>query len=188
MFSKKISESRAPEGVLITALHLLSLGLDICPSFSYDKSFDCKYSGLKSDSSMEFSPYEPPPLLSKATEKVHFGGADSGGISNRQSLISLLVLLMEKYSPEACGGAKESHLCNIGVLIRNLLKQFADLHHGCMYEVESLAPEILHRISSIQDSSTKEQTSSVTEAERRKLLARERQAAIMVQTYEYQLF
>jgi E3 ubiquitin-protein ligase UBR3 len=180
VFSEKMSESRAPEGVLITALHLLALGLDTCSLFSYDKSFDSRHSDVQSDSVMEPSAYEPPPLLSKATEKVQFGGIDSDGISNKQSLISLLVLLMKKYSPEALCVPRESHQCNVGVLIQGLLKTFADLHHGCMHEVESLAPQVLHRMLYAQDSLLEGQTSNVSEAERRKLLARERQAAIMV--------
>lgn len=185
VFSEKLSESRAPENVLITALHLLALGLDVCSMFAYRKGLEYKSGGfqVETTSSMQDA-QEPPPLLAYATERVYFGGVDVSDISNRQSLLSLLVLLMRRYSAtEAQGVARESHLCSMGTLIKSLLEKFSKLHNGCMYEIESLAPEILHRVSSCQDDkvdvANMTQKTCLSDVDRKKLVARERQAAVM---------
>eukprot|EP00250_Pteridium_aquilinum_P003618 c13921_g1_i1 orf=503-7018(-) len=185
VFSDKISESRAPENVLITALHLLALGLDVCSLFAYKKGSEYKSGSFQSETSSSVQDaQEPPPLLGNATERVYFGGVDDTEISNRQSLLSLLVLLMRRYGEnEVQGAAGESQLCSIGALIKSLLEKFSNLHSGCMYEIESLAPEILHRVSSRQDdeadSVTNAEKPGLSEADKKKLLIRERQAAVM---------
>ncbi|MCO5595657.1 hypothetical protein L7F22_049702 [Adiantum nelumboides] len=185
VFSEKISESRAPENLLITALHLLALGLDVCSLFAYRKGLDYKFSSFQSETGTSDT-QEPPPLLAHATERVYFGGVDNPEISNRQSLISLLVLLMRRFGndTEAHGTAGESTFSSIGALIKVLLEKFSNLHSGCMYQIECLAPEILHRVVlplnvKLELSKTSNQP-GLSEAERKKLLARERQAAVMV--------
>ncbi|MCO5559242.1 hypothetical protein L7F22_012837 [Adiantum nelumboides] len=76
VFSEKISESRAPENLLITALHLLALGLDVCSLFAYRKGLDYKFSSFQSETGTSDT-QEPPPLLAHATERVYFGGVDN---------------------------------------------------------------------------------------------------------------
>ncbi|MCO5559241.1 hypothetical protein L7F22_012836 [Adiantum nelumboides] len=84
---------------------------------------------------------------------------------------------------EAHGTAGESTFSSIGALIKVLLEKFSNLHSGCMYQIECLAPEILHRVVlplnvKLELSKTSNQP-GLSEAERKKLLARERQAAVM---------
>ncbi|KAH7292156.1 hypothetical protein KP509_29G053500 [Ceratopteris richardii] len=184
LFSTNLSESCAPEDVLITALHLLALALDICSLSACRKSLDYKVSTSHCETPNSDS-QELPPLLANATEYVLFKGVEYPGISNRQSLISMLVLLMQRYigdkgSLEAAG---EPQSCNIGVLIKNLLVKFSNLHKGCMQEIKSLAPEIVERMLPSKGDVSKEnirlEQSNLAEADKKKLLARERQAAIM---------
>ncbi|KAH7287171.1 hypothetical protein KP509_32G041800 [Ceratopteris richardii] len=184
VFSTNLSESCAPEDVLITALHLLALGLDICSLFSCRKSLDHKLSSPHCETS-KTDPQMFPPLLANATEYVLFRGVNCSGISNHQNLLSLLVLLMRRYfqDEEMLEARGEPQSCNIGVLIKDLLIKFSNLHSGCMEEIKSLAPEILQRDLPHKDDNFKAQNgfeqSDITEANKKKLLARERQAEIM---------
>lgn len=202
-FSISSSESRAPDGVLFTALHLLALGLDICSS-NTSKSTDIEndeislhrnkmstQSEQNETTSMEITSSNDQqkltPLLVYANEVVYVGGIDRPEVSNHQSLLSLLVWLMKKYENGSDQGidAEPNH-CNIAVLICNLLEKFAELHRGCMHEIEKLAPSILHHLlrrtgnySGVSGAGNPEMPSHPSDAEKKKALARKQQAAIM---------
>ncbi|XP_024515044.1 E3 ubiquitin-protein ligase PRT6 [Selaginella moellendorffii] len=180
-FSPNLSESRAPESLLFTALHLLSLGLDVCNTFANKSSAEAS-----SVSGPSISSVDRPPLLALAPEFVHVGGADGTQLFDRQSTLSLLVILMRKYI--ASEGAQliisETSQSNVGCFIKKLLHNFAELDRQCMYAIESLAPEILHRVST--DSSSKAEGTSqdelqaeLSDIEKKRAHARERQAAMM---------
>lgn len=204
VFSTSSSESRAPDGVLFTALHLLALGLDICSSntrkstdikndyeISMHRNKMCTQSEQSETMLMDITfsndQQQPPPLLAYANEVVYVGDIDRPDVSDHQSLLSLLVLLMKKYENGSDRGIDaESNHCNIVVLIRNLLEKFVELHQGCMHEIEKLAPSILHHLSmrsgnyrSVRGGGNPEMPSQPTDGEKKKALARERQAAIM---------
>ncbi|KAJ7515845.1 hypothetical protein O6H91_22G030900 [Diphasiastrum complanatum] len=197
-FSINSSESRAPENLLFTALHMLSLGLDICSMAPYKQDRTSKeecilrsYEHVQPELLAPYSNYtqEYPSLLARAVERVLVGGADGTVKPERQSLLSLLIMLMRKYRLAELGEKSNSdyYECNVGAFIRSLLQRFAELHRGCMYEIESLAPEILHRLSTV---SVKEKNENIiledneqpdrcSDADKRKLLARQRQAAML---------
>jgi hypothetical protein len=202
-FSESSSESRAPDGVLFTALHLLALGLDICSS-NTSKSTDiendeislhrnemCRESEKNETMLMDIAfsnnQQQPPPLLAYANEAVYVGGINRPDVSNHQSLLSLLVRLMKKYENGSDQGIDaESNHCNIAVLIRNLLEKFAKLHQGCMHEIEKLTPSIVHHLlmrsgnyPGVSGAGNPEMPSQPSDGEKKKALARERQAAIM---------
>lgn len=192
-FSDRSSDSRAPDGVLFTALHLLALGLDICSSIA-DQKIHLKNREIAVYGSRNNSPsgdneamlidsanfhdeQDSPPILAYANEAIDVGSTYRPEVSNHQSLLSLLLLLMQKYeSGTEQGISTDSSQCNVAVLIRNLLEKFAKLHHGCMREIEKLSPSIMHRLSM----NSEEVPTNLSDAERKRALARERQAAVMV--------
>eukprot|EP01018_Ginkgo_biloba_P034022 Gb_11947 [translate_table: standard] len=196
VFSENSSESRAPDGVLFTALHLLGLGLDIC-SLKTNKNVQngimlpttlSEQNDFTSiDARISCDNQEPPPLLDYAKEVVYVGGINKPGASKHQSMLSLLVLLMRKYeSGSEQGIAAESSHCNIASLIQSFLEKFAELHCGCMYEIEKLVPSIVHRLSlrgerhsAVKGSDNPETPSYPSDVEKKRALARERQAAVM---------
>jgi hypothetical protein len=167
-YAENLSNSRASEGMLFTALHLLALALDVCAAAAQNK--------------------ERPPLLVHAVERVFVRWADDTMMLERQSLLSLLVLLLRKFST---GNASrltvgEAGRYNVADLIRSLLVRFTQLSRECMYEIESLAPDIIHRLSgsgtsraSASGNTENKDEASVIDMEKRRVIARERQAAVM---------
>ncbi|KAL3679047.1 hypothetical protein R1sor_022003 [Riccia sorocarpa] len=217
-FSSHPGDSRATEGLLFTALHLLSLGLDVCSQASYkyvsdsnqtvtssQEAFDCSLPHSESPNSSMFAVFSPqrgspqeasevPSLLTRSVQRLFVGGNGSGSAAvtnERQSLLSLLVILLRKYGSGegVMGTAVEANQYGAGDLVRSLLLKFAELNRGCMYEIESMVPEILHRasaalnISPVSSSAAvdkeAEDKHGVSDAEKRKALARERQRAIL---------
>ncbi|KAJ0566829.1 putative E3 ubiquitin-protein ligase UBR1 [Helianthus annuus] len=120
-------ESRAPDGVLVTSLHLLSLALDIAQS-----QIQC---GGADDSI---------PLLAFAVEEVSTGIND--GYDN-QSLLSLLFLLMKINKKENVYNVVESGGFDLASFINNLLQKFAELDSGCSKKLQILAPEVVNVLS-----------------------------------------
>ncbi len=124
-----------------------------------------------------------------AVERVFVRWADDTMMLERQSLLSLLVLLLCKFST---GNASrltvgEAGRYNVADLIRSLLVRFTQLSRECMYEIESLAPDIIHRLSgsgtsraSASGNTETKDEASVIDMEKRRVIARERQAAVMV--------
>ncbi|KAL2613856.1 hypothetical protein R1flu_025548 [Riccia fluitans] len=216
-FSSRPGDSRATEGLLFTALHLVSLGLDICSQASYKyvndssrtvtsshEGVDCHLPHSESPNTSMFAVFSPqrssteeaseaPPLLTRSVQRLFVGGGGGGsaaGTTERQSLLSLLVILLRKYGSgeSVMGTVVEANQYSAGDLVKSLLLKFAELNRGCMYEIESMVPEILHRpsaalnissVSSLTVDKEAEDKQGVTDAEKRKAIARERQKAIL---------
>ncbi|XP_020524000.1 E3 ubiquitin-protein ligase PRT6 isoform X2 [Amborella trichopoda] len=182
-FSESSSASRAPDAVLLTALHLLSLGIDICLMLKQGNTSNCNGNNdlsITPDQEYAGTPCngEDPsfPLLSHACEEVEVGATHEPEVSNHQSLLSLSVLLIKKYTKENESGVLESNHCNIPSLMRSLLKKLAELDAGCMNELKHLAPEIVCHLSERSHNSS---DLVASDSERRKAMVRERQAAIL---------
>ncbi|XP_010452066.1 PREDICTED: E3 ubiquitin-protein ligase PRT6 isoform X2 [Camelina sativa] len=150
------AKSRAPDGVLITALHLLSLSLDICTQQRQSNSQDCCV-----ENSI--------PILELAGLEII--GTDQG--TEKQSLLSLLVSLMRTRMGDGLHQFQEAGSCNISSWIGNLLKKFSAIDSVCMNLLQSLAPEVVG-----QSGFDKVMSGSASD-EKRKAKAKERQAAIM---------
>ncbi|KAJ4704674.1 E3 ubiquitin-protein ligase PRT6-like [Melia azedarach] len=163
VFTDKSTDSRAPYGVILTALHLLALALDICSQKR--KSGD--QSGHLGKST---------PILDFAGEEIAEGLNYGAG---KQSLLSLLVSLMGMHKKESMDNFLEAGNCNLSSLIESLLKKFAEIDSRCMIKLQHLAPEIVSHLSQSLPRSNTSESSSTSESERRKAKARERQAAIL---------
>ncbi|XP_052173554.1 E3 ubiquitin-protein ligase PRT6 [Diospyros lotus] len=155
--------SRAPDAVLLTALHLLSLALDIC--FQQRESGDLFY--CSGDSV---------PILAFAGEEVC---VELNNRSAGQSLLSLLVSLMREYRKEKLGNSLEAGGYDLSSLVESLLNKFAELDSGCMTKLHKLAPEVINHLSRSGSSSSMDLGGSATEGDNRKAKARERQAAML---------
>ncbi|XP_059463127.1 E3 ubiquitin-protein ligase PRT6 isoform X2 [Corylus avellana] len=163
IFTDKGSESRAPHGVLLTALHLLSLALDIC--------YQQRESSDQSCSSMD-----EVPILTYSVEEIWEGlNYGAGG----QSLLSLLVFLMRMEKNENVNNFFDTSSCNLSSLIASILKKFAEIDSGCMAKLQQLAPEVVNCLSQSKPSSDTNISGSASDSEKRKAKARERQAAIL---------
>lgn len=183
--------------LLLHALHLLALALDVC------KAQDKSGGGRRVDVHSSATPFldlnpplhgfnnssgsnveDHPSLLIHCVERVAVGRVDATMMPEPQSMLSLLVLLLRK---RVSDGVDEVGSYGFGDLIKKLLRSFAELDRGCMHEIELLAPEILHRVSAdtipkvggVGDINFKDDI-SVSESDRRRAIARERQAAVMV--------
>ncbi|XP_074362573.1 E3 ubiquitin-protein ligase PRT6 isoform X3 [Apium graveolens] len=163
VFTDKSVASRAPDGVLVIALHLLSLAIDICYAW--------KESGEWSNTSVDSVP-----ILALAGEEIRTGTSTG---YNGHSLLSLLVSLMRIHRLENPENLVESGSLNLSSLIDNLLKKFAELDHGCMTRLQRFAPEVVNQLLQAKSNSDKSITASDSESDRRKAKARERQAAIL---------
>lgn len=159
VFTDKSAESRAPDGVLITALHLLSLALDIC-NLERKSGHLSPQKGICSQ------------LLGVAAEEIEVGWH---GESGRQSLLSLLVLLLRLQRKDNTGSFTEAGNFNIASLVEILLKNFAELDINCMTKLQQMAPEVVN----YRDDETLN-FNPASDTEKRKMKARERQAAILV--------
>lgn len=162
VFTDKSIETRAPDGVLIHALHLLSLALDIF--FQY-KDGDMSSYAEESASALLFA-------LGEIQEGLDYG-------AGFESLLSLLVLLMRIHKRENLDNILEAGICNLSSLIESLLKRFAEIDSRCMTKLQQLAPEVIHLSKSTADSEANT-LRSASDSEKRRAKARERQAAIMV--------
>lgn len=159
VFNDKASESRAPDSVLIPALHLLSLALDIC--FQLRESMDKSYDQIS--------------VLLLAAEE--FDDGLSFGVG-KLSLLSLLVMLLRLHKRENVENLLDAVCGDMSPLIESLLKKFAELDSGCMAKLWELAPELVnHELGLTADVSGQ---GSASDSEKRKAKARQRQAAIMV--------
>ncbi|KAM3736727.1 hypothetical protein ACB098_09G002400 [Castanea mollissima] len=162
VFTHKGAESRAPDGVLLTALHLLSLALDICYQ-QRESSDPCSTGDLV-------------PILAYAGEEIW---GELGYDAGKQSLLSLLVFLMRMQKKENTDNFSDSGSCNLSSLIESILKKFADIDPGCMAKLQQLAPEVVSYQTHSNFSSDAKIPGSASDGEKRKAKARERQAAIL---------
>ncbi|XP_038903784.1 E3 ubiquitin-protein ligase PRT6 isoform X2 [Benincasa hispida] len=163
VFAEISTKSRAPDSVLLSALHLLALALDICLQ-------------QKESSDQSFYAQDSIPLLLFAAEEIDEGLAYGFG---RQSLLSLLVLLMKMHRKEGRENLLEAGSCNLSSLVESLLKKFSEIDSHCMGKVQQLAPEILGYLSQSVPTSNTNRPSGTSDSEKRKAKARERQAAIL---------
>lgn len=163
VISDKARDSRASDGVLIVALHLLSLAVDIC--FQQRESRDRTW--LNGDQNS---------MLSFVTEQINEGLSYGFG---KFSLLSLLVLLMKLHKTERVGNQMDAYGSDLSNLIESLLKRIAEIDPYCMNELQQLAPEVFIQVPrSILDSDNGSSGSPSNEGKHR-AKARERQAAIM---------
>ncbi|XP_023539127.1 E3 ubiquitin-protein ligase PRT6-like [Cucurbita pepo subsp. pepo] len=163
VFTEKSTKSRAPDSVLLTALHLLALALDICFM-------------QKESSNQSLYARDSIPLLLFADEEIDEGLTCGFG---RQSLLSLLILLMKMHKEEGRENLLQAGSCNLSSLVGSLLKKFSEIDSCCMGKLQQLAPEILgYRTQSVPSSNTNS-PSATSDIEKRKAKARERQAAIL---------
>lgn len=194
-FHAAYAEDSSTMELFLHALHLLALALDVCKSQSKSvgkSAADGNFSASpilnpplhESNYSSSSNAEDRPPLLLRCVERVAVARADATVIPEPQSMLSLLVLLLRKRGSD---GADEAGSFGFGDLIKKLLRSFAELDRGCMCEINSLAPDILHRVSTgstpkssgVGDINFKDDI-SVSESDRRRAIARERQAAAMV--------
>nr|XP_009623263.1 E3 ubiquitin-protein ligase PRT6-like isoform X1 [Nicotiana tomentosiformis] len=157
-FSDKSNASRAPDGVLLTSLHLLSLALDICYAHRESGEHSCCEGDVV-------------PILALACEEI------SVGRFGEQSLLSLLVFLMRKHKKG--NDFVEAGMFNLSSLIESLLKKFAELQPECMDKLQDLAPEVVNQLSRSFPSDDTNSFRSFSDSDKRKAKARERQAAIL---------
>lgn len=165
VFTDKETESRAPDSVLLTALHLLSLALDIC--------YQQRESGNQSCSIEDIVP-----IVAYSAEEIWEGlNYGAGG----QSLLSLLVFLMRMGNKENAENFLDTGGLNLSSLIGSILRKFAEIDSGCMAKLQQIAPEVVSCLSQSNPSSNADISGS--DNENRKAKARERQAAILVSLF-----
>lgn len=158
----KSPESRAPDSVLLPALHLLSLSLDIC--FQQKENTDNAFNHTAQVPVIAFS--------GEIIDESSFYGV------GEQSLLSLLVLLMGMSRKENDDSNAEAG--GLSSLVESLLKKFAELDDSCMIKLQKLAPEVVNHIPECVPTGDPSVSLSASDSEKRKAKARERQAAVMV--------
>ncbi|XP_039021943.1 E3 ubiquitin-protein ligase PRT6-like isoform X1 [Hibiscus syriacus] len=163
VFTDKFTESRAPDGILMTALHLLSLALDIY--LQQNRSGGVERHIGDSNSILAFASEE-------IIESLNYG-------AGKQSLLSLLVALMRMHRKDNVNSYTESSNCSFSPLIESLLKKFAGVDSQCMTILQQLAPEVVSHLSESTSNTERSMSGSASDSEMRKVKARERQAAIM---------
>ncbi|XP_073052581.1 E3 ubiquitin-protein ligase PRT6-like isoform X1 [Primulina eburnea] len=158
--TEKFMTSRAPDGVLLTGLHLLALALDVCRVHKESGDPLCCEGDVI-------------PFLAFVSEEI--STSDYGD----QSMLSLLVSLMRMREKENAENFTEAGKFSLSSLVSSLLDKFAELEPGCMTKLQKLAPESAnHFRNSVLNSSFKE-TESTSESSKLKAKSRERQAAIL---------
>ncbi|CAN1142646.1 E3 ubiquitin-protein ligase PRT6 [Linum perenne] len=160
VFSDKLKDKRAPNGVLLAALHLLSLSLDSCAA-SKDTSF-------QSEDSI--------PLIKLSVVVI---SASLPYDTDEHSLLSLLVTLMNMHKQEYSKDFLEADSRDISSLIENILRRFGETDNGCFTLLQQLAPEVVTQVS--QSMPLYDTNVSNIERQASGAKARERQAAALAQ-------
>ncbi|XP_044974725.1 E3 ubiquitin-protein ligase PRT6-like isoform X1 [Hordeum vulgare subsp. vulgare] len=141
VYTDTSSVSRAPDNVLVTALHLLSLALDICESESQMSADQYGMDLVQHDDEswvvLSSDAVEAFPILTYSTELV----SPESDKLKKESMITLLVSLMHKEKNDSTFSG-----CNIPSLVESLLKRFAKLSKQCMSAVRQMAPQVLPSI------------------------------------------
>ncbi|XVE96880.1 hypothetical protein REPUB_Repub02eG0261800 [Reevesia pubescens] len=163
VFTDKFTESRSPDGILMTALHLLSLALDI-------------YLQQNGSSGVERHIGDSNSMLAFAVEEISESLNYAAG---KQSLLSLLIALMRMHRQENQNIYLESSNCSFSPLIESLLKKFAEVDSQCMTKLQLLAPEVVSHLSKSTPNSDRSTSGSASDSEIRKAKAREIQAAML---------
>lgn len=179
------SANHTPDSVLITALHLLSLALDICEKSNIKcTEIDVNLS-LIDDQSGPGAPCcfkNSFPILTYALEAFDVDAIDAAVIRRKRNVLSLLVLLMRKYKEQSSKSYAETRQCDISSLIENLLRKFAHLSAECNAELRELEPGLAHTIFQQASDKAVKNVASDSGFEERKAKMRERQAAILVKS------
>lgn len=154
----EFTDSRAPDSVLLSALHLLALALDICKQY--------KISG---------KPVGSIPLVAFACEMIVCQASKTFG---EQNLLSLLVLLMRMRKKDISASVMEAGNYDISSFMGTLLEKFCELDPECINFLRKLAPEFVDHLfhSENKDTNVCIPAGNID----RKMKAKERQAAIMV--------
>ncbi|GLT38922.1 hypothetical protein SLA2020_131380 [Shorea laevis] len=159
-FTDKTSESRAPDGILTTALHLLSLALDVCLQ-QKQSSATGSYFGDSTDM-LAFTAED-------ISESFYYG-------VGKQSLLSLLVVLMRMNRKENRDNVLEAGNCSFSPLIESLLKKFAEIDSQGITKLQDLAPEVVSNLPPKVPSGDTNLSGSGSDIKKRKAKA---QAAIL---------
>ncbi|KAL6528691.1 hypothetical protein OROMI_029336 [Orobanche minor] len=162
VFSDKPATSRSPDGVLLTALHLLALALDVCRLHKESGDTLC-YVG------------DVIPILAFANEEICVNKY------GEQSMLSLLVLLMRMHEKETAQNFMEAGNFNLSSLISCLIKSFVDLEPGCMNKLQKFAPQLAYQFSRSLVNDNDMDTDLASDSEKHKVKSRERQTAILIQ-------
>ncbi|EPS71158.1 hypothetical protein M569_03601, partial [Genlisea aurea] len=160
VFTEKSTASRASDGVLLTALHLLALALDICRSHKESGDLLCDLGNNI-------------PILLFATEEI------STNKHGDHSMLSLLFLLMKMYEKENAQNLVESADYNLPTLILGLLQTFAELEPACAAKLLKLSPQLVSQFPHSTLADDTNVSSLIGNNEMRKAKARERQAAML---------
>ncbi|MBA0830361.1 hypothetical protein Goarm_014899 [Gossypium armourianum] len=163
VFTDKFTESRAPDGILMTALHLLSLALDIYLQLNGSSGMECHIGD--SDSMLAFA-------CEEISESLNY-------VAGKQSLLSLLVALLRMHRQENKKSYLESSNCSFSPLIESLLRKFAEVDSQCMTKLQELVPEMVSHLSKSTSNGDRTTSSSASDGELHKAKAREKQAAIL---------
>ncbi|KAJ0962404.1 hypothetical protein J5N97_030232 [Dioscorea zingiberensis] len=175
------SANRVPDSVLITALHLLSLALDICEK----SNLKCTESNVDlsciDDQSCPGVPcFESSfPILTYACEVFDVGAADASVFWRKKNMLSLLVLLMKKYKEQSNKSYADTRQCDISSLIENIVKKFAHQSAECNARLRQLEPDLTHNIFQRASDKVAKNLASDSGFEERRAKMRERQAAIL---------
>ena len=141
VYTDASSVSRAPDSVLVTGLHLLSLALDICESGSQISADQYGMDLLQHDDEswvvLSSDEKEAFPILTYSTELV----SPESDKLKKDSMLTLLVSLMHKENNDITSSG-----CSIPSLVESLLKRFAKLSKQCMSAVRQMAPQVLPSI------------------------------------------
>ncbi|XP_024382980.1 E3 ubiquitin-protein ligase PRT6 isoform X2 [Physcomitrium patens] len=193
-FAENPSKSRAPEGLLLSALHLLALALDVCSA--YKMSAEGATPGASSTisrplgldmCSTDKNCEDTPPLLLDSVKRVAVAREDGSMMEEQQSMLSTLVLVLRKNNTGDNMATSALGNFRVGGLIKNLLLRFGELNQNCLGEIELLAPEIFQRTPATGathwadgsgDNKSKD-VSSVSEFDITRAVVRKRQAAVM---------
>ncbi|XP_027071493.2 E3 ubiquitin-protein ligase PRT6 isoform X1 [Coffea arabica] len=160
VFSDKSTALRAPYGVLLAALHLLSLALDVCSVQRESGEHSC-YAG------------DVIPILEFAREEI------STTKHRNQSLLSLLIMLMRIHEKEKVDNFIEAATSSLSSLCGNLIRKFAELEPGCFMKLQKLAPEVVNQLSQSISNADANVSGFASDNDKRKAKAREMQAAIL---------
>lgn len=142
-FSDNPSQSRAPDGVVLTTLHLLSLAIDVCHVH--------KLAVITSSGETNLNVLQDGviPILAFPGEEIDVAH-DMGTYSwKHQSMLSLLVSLMRKYKNDNEHNFLGESNCSFSLLIEMLLKRIAVLDSDCRNKLLSLAPDVITRVKEL---------------------------------------
>lgn len=160
VFSDQRTTPRAPDSVLLTALHLLALALDVCRLHKGSGDQLCYVADVI-------------PILAFTSEEI------PTSTYGDQSMLSLLVILMRMHEKETAQNFTEAGSFDLSSLVVSLIKTLVELEPGCMIKLQKLAPHLANQFSHSISNDNPRDVDFSDDSEKRKARARERQAAIL---------